>query len=87
MADLLRIFMTIAENDITVGRCYVTELNQVRRVIEISGGKVTYEEHTPTSTSGVSLGRSTIGIEHVARQVAREVPCEGAKKGSSAGWT
>jgi len=79
--------MAIPVNDIVVGRCYATEMDQVRRVLEIVNGKITYEEHDKTALSGVSTARTTIGIENFARQVSNEVPCGNGGRRSSAGWT
>jgi hypothetical protein len=79
--------MAIPVNDIVVGRCYATSLGQVRRVLEIVSGKITYEEDAKTASSGVSTARTTIGIENFARQVSNEVPCENGGRRSSAGWT
>jgi len=35
--------MGVAIDCIKVGKCYVTALGQIRRVLEISGGRVKYE--------------------------------------------
>ena len=79
--------MAIPVKDIVVGRCYATGMGQVRRVLEIVNGMITYEEHAKTASSGVSTARTTIGIEKFARQVSNEVPCGNGGRRSSAGWT
>jgi hypothetical protein len=67
--------MSISVKDITANKCYVTAMNQVRRVLKIENGKVTYEERSKTESGGSSLARTTIGDGKFAQEVVREIPC------------
>jgi hypothetical protein len=49
-------------------------MNQVRRVLQIKNGKVTYEERSKTESGGSSLARTTIGDGKFAQEVVREIP-------------
>jgi hypothetical protein len=67
--------MSISVKDIAVDKCYVTSGNQVRRVLKIENGKVTYEERSKTESGGSSLARTTIGDGKFAREAVGQVPC------------
>ena len=61
---------------VAVGKCYVTEIGQVRRVLEIKKAMVKYESRGKTA-HGRSWGAlTTISIVRFARDVEREVPCD-----------
>ena len=61
---------------VAVGKCYLTEIGQVRRVLEIKEAKVKYESRGKTAR-GASWGSSTtVSILRFARDVEREVPCD-----------
>jgi hypothetical protein len=68
--------MGIAINSIQVGKFYVTAMGQVRRVLEISGGKVKYEARGRTAEGGPAASWTTVGDGRFANDVEREVPCD-----------
>lgn len=69
--------MGIAVDSIEVGKCYVTAMRQVRRVLEISGGKVKYQAQGKTAEGGGSSAEwVTIGDGKFANDAEREVPCD-----------
>lgn len=78
--------MAISADAIIEGRCYETATNQVRRVLAIGKNRdVTYTTRARTESFAESAERTTEGLEHFARHVTREVPCESGNR--SAGWT
>ena len=59
---------------VAVGKCYLTEIGQVRRVLEIKEARVKYESRGKTA-HGASWGAvTTLSILRFARDVEREVP-------------
>jgi hypothetical protein len=61
---------------VAVGKCYVTEIGQVRRVLEIKEAMVKYESRGKTA-HGRSWGvLITVSILRFVRDVEREVPCD-----------
>ena len=68
--------MGVPVESVAVGRCYVTEIGQVRRVLEIKQAMVKYESRGKTA-HGRSWGDlTTISIVRFARDAEREVPCD-----------
>ena len=67
--------MTVPPESITVGKCYVTPGNQVRRVLSVEAGKVAYEARGSKMIKGKWPRRSTVELGRFAADVAREVPC------------
>ena len=68
--------MGVPVESVAVGKCYVTEIGQVRRVLEIKKAMVKYESRGKTA-HGRSWGAlTTISILRFARDVEREVPCD-----------
>jgi hypothetical protein len=67
--------MGVAIDSIKVGKCYVTALGQIRRVLEISGGRVKYEARGKTAEGGSWGSWTTVGDGRFANDVEREVPC------------
>jgi hypothetical protein len=71
--------------EILLGKCDQTPVGQVRRVIEISGDTVIYEEVSRTAGSErTSVMRTTESLERFASRVISEVPCT---RDGWAGWT
>jgi hypothetical protein len=69
--------MPVALDKITVGKCFITEIGQVRRVLKVESGMVTYEARGKTATGDSSWGaRTTVGDGKFARAVDREVTCD-----------
>jgi len=69
--------MSIAVDSIEVGKCYVTAMGQVRRVLDISGGKVRYLVQQKTAEgSGSAASNTTVSDGRFANDVEREVPCD-----------
>jgi hypothetical protein len=68
--------MPVATDKITVGKCFVTEIGQVRRVLKVESGKVTYEARGKTATGGSWGERTIVGDGKFARDVVREVTCD-----------
>jgi hypothetical protein len=61
--------MGVPLESVTVGKCYVTEIGQVRRVLEIKNAMVKYESRGKTA-HGRSWGAlTTISIIRFARDV------------------
>jgi hypothetical protein len=68
--------MGVPVESVAVGKCYLTEIGQVRRVLEIKEARVKYESRGKTA-NGRSWGAlTTVSILGFARDVEREVPCE-----------
>ncbi len=67
--------MTVPPESLAVGKCYVTPGNQVRRVLSVEAGKVTYEARGSKMIKGKWPRRSTVELGRFAADVAREVPC------------
>lgn len=68
--------MAVALDSIEVGKCYLTAMGQVRRVLEIGGGKVKYQVQQKTAEGGgSSTSNTTVGDGRFANDVEREVPC------------
>ena len=66
--------MGIPVSDIVVGKCYLTPLGQIRRVLKLGDGKVTYESRGKKAASwGV---QNTVLHGRFARDVEREIPCD-----------
>src|SRR6516165_11972759 len=64
--------MGVPVESVTVGKCYVTEIGQVRRVLEIKNAMVKYESRGKTA-HGRSWGAlTTISIVRFARDVERD---------------
>ena len=68
--------MGIPVESVAVGKCYLTEIGQVRRVLEIKEAMVKYDSRAKTA-HGASWGAlTTLSILRFARDVEREVPCD-----------
>ena len=68
--------MGIPVSEIADGKCYLTALGQVRRVLKVGNGKVTYESRGKTITKGSWGEQNTVLDGRFARDVEREVPCD-----------
>jgi len=68
--------MGIEVGNIEVGKYYVTAWGEIRRVLEISAGKVTYDARGKTAEGGSWASRTTVGDGRFANDVEREVPCD-----------
>jgi len=68
--------MGIPAQNISVGKCYITEIGQVRRVLEVKDGRVKYESRGKTAHGGSWGAGTTVGDGKFARDVEREVPCD-----------
>jgi hypothetical protein len=64
----------IPVSEIVIGKCYLTALGQVRRVLRSGNGKVTYESRGKTAISGSWGELNTVSDGRFARDVEREVP-------------
>jgi len=62
--------------EIAAGRCYLTALGQIRRVLRFGNGKVTYETRGRKATGGSWGEQNTVLDGRFARDVEREVPCD-----------
>jgi hypothetical protein len=68
--------MGIPVESIAIGKCFETEIGQVRRVLEVKDGKVKYESRGKSAHGG-SWGDATIVADRkFASDVNREVPCD-----------
>jgi hypothetical protein len=70
--------MGIPVDSIAVGKCFLTAIGQVRRVLEVKDGKVKYESRGKTAHGGSWGDATTVGSGTFARDVDREVPCDHA---------
>ena len=66
--------MGVPVETVVVGRCDLTEISQVRRVLEIKEAMVKYESRGKTAHGGSWGALSTVSILRFARE--REVPCD-----------
>jgi hypothetical protein len=68
--------MGVPVESIAVGKCYITEIGQIRRVLEVKDGRVKYESRGKTAHGGSWGAWTTVGDGKFAREVEREVPCD-----------
>jgi hypothetical protein len=68
--------MGVPLENVAVGKCFVTEIGQVRRVLEIKEATVKYESRGKTAHGGSCGALTTVSILRFARDVEREVPCD-----------
>ncbi len=68
--------MPVPPGEITVGKCFVTKFRQVRRVLKLEDGQVTYESRGRTDRGGSWGAWTTVGIDAFANEVDREVTCD-----------
>jgi hypothetical protein len=68
--------MGIPMESIAAGKCFVTEIGQVRRVLEVKDGMVKYESRGKTAHGGSWGDIITAADGKFARDVNREVPCD-----------
>jgi hypothetical protein len=66
----------IPVSEITIGKCYLTALGQVRRVQRLGNGNVTYESRGKSMTKDSWGEQNTVSDGRFARDVEREVPCD-----------
>jgi hypothetical protein len=65
--------MSISVNEIAVDKCYVTATGQLRRVLKVENGKVTYEEAPGKAGGGGNWGLwTTVGDGEFAQDVDRK---------------
>jgi hypothetical protein len=67
--------MSLPPETITVGKCFATPGNQVRRVVSIIDGIVSYEARGPRMIKGKWPSQRRVSVERFAADVAKEVPC------------
>ena len=67
--------MPVPVENVTPGKCFVTPGNQVRRVLNVEAGKVTYEPRGSKMIRGKWPRRSTVELGRFAADVQKEVPC------------
>jgi hypothetical protein len=67
--------VSVPPESITPGKCFVTSGNQVRRVLGIEDGKVTYEARGSKMIKGKWPRRSMVELTRFAADVVKEVPC------------
>ena len=68
--------MGVPVEGVAVGKCYLTEIGQIRRVLEIKEAMVKYESRGKTAHGGSWGALTTVSILRFARDVEREVPCD-----------
>jgi hypothetical protein len=66
----------ISISEIGLNKCYLTALGQVRRVLKLGNGRVTYESRGKTVTGGSWGEQNTVADGRFAQDVEREVPCD-----------
>ncbi len=67
--------MSVPPESITVGKCFATPGNQVRRVLAIEDGIVSYEARGPKMIKGRWPAQRRASIEKFVAGVLKEVPC------------
>ncbi len=68
--------MTVPPESVSPGKCFVTPAYQVRRVLMLEAGKVTYEARGSKWVNGAWLWRNVVNLGRYAHSVSREVPCD-----------
>ena len=68
--------MGVPVGSIVAGKCYVTEIGQVRRVLQAKDGKVKYESRGRTAHGGSWGAVTTVSDVKFARDVDRDVECD-----------
>ena len=79
--------MPISTSEIAVGNRYVTALGEVRRVLSIERGNLTYESVAKTDTGGSSAARTTIGAARFAADAVQALSGDETPPSRSQGWT
>lgn len=67
--------MGIEQQEIAVGKCYVTTDGQVRKVLKMDAGDVLYAHHRDPSKKDWGLWR-WLSEPLFAAEAAREIPCD-----------
>ena len=67
--------MSVPAESVTVGKCFLTDGGQVRRILSVEAGKVTYEARGSKMIKGKWPAQRKASVERFAADVAREVPC------------
>ncbi len=62
------------QSEVIVGACFVTKTLQMREVVGISDGKVTYASWSAKQERPQNANRVTVGIEKFCEDVDRSVP-------------
>ena len=65
--------MSIPVHQLIIDRCYSTAHRQVRRIIRVEGGMVTYTTVGRNIDEVARSGLTTVAIEKFAREVVREI--------------
>lgn len=68
--------MSVNATDIQEGRCFVTSKGQMRKVVKVENGKVTYESWSANQSRPSNPHRSTSGLATFAESVDGEVGCD-----------
>jgi hypothetical protein len=68
--------MGVPVGSIVAGKCYVTEIGQVRRVLQARDGNVKYESRGRTAHGGSWGAVTTVSDVKFARDVDRDVECD-----------
>ncbi len=67
--------MSVRAESITTGKCFATDGGQVRRVLSVEAGKVTYEARGSKMIKGKWPRRASVDLGKFAADVVKEVPC------------
>jgi len=69
--------MAVTSGSLTVGHCYVTPLDDVRKIVELDGSLVSYVVRGKLAFPAWDKQRWVSATKDAfAREVAREVPCD-----------
>ncbi len=68
--------MPVPIESVQAGKCFATPGQQVRRVLSVTAGRVTYEARGRQSRRGEWLWRNVVELDRFAYFVSREVPCD-----------
>jgi hypothetical protein len=70
--------MTVSPRSVSEGKCYATPAKppQVRRVLTVANGQVTYEARGHKAVSGSWGSRTKVSVDTFAADVDREVNCD-----------
>ena len=61
--------------ELEVGKCFVTASKQMRKIVELSDGKVTYESWSAKQERPSNPNRVTVNNAKFCEDVDRSVPC------------
>jgi hypothetical protein len=68
--------MAVDQNQVRQGVCFITTTDQMRRVVNINNGQVTYESWSAKQPKPQNPHRNTSSLENFVSVVSEEVSCD-----------